>query len=189
MDRGWRRLEVIDRCGRCLQTPGVTSDEYRQAADALPFGKRLPGAVYVLGACIDHQFPAVLRITMEELKRRLAIGPEFNLIKFHTNSPRVSFLAYPDFETNPHPALAESILVDLVTGKTRRDDYRRRANASTNMISKALGLVHRGKEGRNRPPQQSHALIPATTNFCYPSLFRPTCIFLTFSPPQAIDIL
>jgi hypothetical protein len=58
----------------------------------------------------------------------LEIGPEFNLLKFHTASPEISFLAYPDFEKHPHPALKESVIVDLVTGKTRRDDYGTRAN-------------------------------------------------------------
>jgi hypothetical protein len=43
-------------------------------------------------------------------------------------SPKISFLAYPDFETDRHPALTEAVVVDLVTGKTRRDDYRGRAN-------------------------------------------------------------
>lgn len=30
---------------------------------------------------------------------------------------------YPDVEKHPHPALAEAVIVDLVTGKTRRDGY------------------------------------------------------------------
>ena len=58
----------------------------------------------------------------------MEIGAEFNLLKFHTASPKISFLAYPDFEKDPHPILAESIIVDLITGKVRRDDYRTRAN-------------------------------------------------------------
>jgi DNA phosphorothioation-associated putative methyltransferase len=106
----------------------VTAAEYRQALDALPFGKRLPGAVYVIDPGDDPRIPSLLRITAAELRKRLDIGAEFNLLKFHTVSPKISFLAYPDFEKNPHPALSESVIVDLVTGKTRRDDYRARAN-------------------------------------------------------------
>ncbi len=62
------------------------------------------------------------------MRKRLEIGHEFNLLKFHIASPKVSFLSYPDFETLPHPQLADAIIVDLVTGKIRRDDYRTRAN-------------------------------------------------------------
>lgn len=63
---------------------------------------------------------AKLRVTVAELRKRLDIGPDFSLLKFHTASPKISFLAYPDFDQDPHPALAEPIIVDLVTDKIRR---------------------------------------------------------------------
>jgi DNA phosphorothioation-associated putative methyltransferase len=106
----------------------MTSTEYRTTLDALPYGKRLPGAVYLIDPGDPVAIPQLLRITVAELRKRLEIGPGFNLLKFHTASPKISFLAYPDFEKDPHPAVRESIIVDLVTGKTRRDDYRQRAN-------------------------------------------------------------
>ena len=106
----------------------MTSAEYRKAIDALPFGKRLPGAVYLMDLNDDARVPSLLRITVAGLRKRLEIGPEFNLLKFHTASPKISFLAYPDFVKSPHPALQESVIVDLITGKVRRDDYRSRAN-------------------------------------------------------------
>ena len=106
----------------------MTTTEYRQALDALPFGKRLPGAVYLIDPGDDTRIPSLLRITVAELRKRLEIGPGFNLLKFHTASPKISFLAYPDFEKDPHPTLLEAVIVDLVTGNTRRDDYRGRAN-------------------------------------------------------------
>jgi DNA phosphorothioation-associated putative methyltransferase len=106
----------------------MNSGEFRAAIDALPFGKRLPGAVYLIDPGGDERVPSLLRITVAELRKRLEIGPEFNLLKFHSASPKISFLAYPDFEKLPHPALREAVIVDLVTGKIRRDDYRTRAN-------------------------------------------------------------
>jgi hypothetical protein len=76
----------------------VTAAEYHQALDALSFGKRLPGALYLLDPGADPRIPSPLRITVAELRRRLEIGPEFNLLKFHTASPKLSFLAkdHPD---------------------------------------------------------------------------------------------
>ncbi len=106
----------------------MTATEYREAIDALPFGKRLPGAVYFIDPGDDPRISSLLRITVAELRKRMEIGMEFNLLKFHTASPKISFLGYPDFEKDPHPALKEAVIVDLVTGKTRRDDYRARAN-------------------------------------------------------------
>ncbi len=107
----------------------VNTTDYKSLVDALSHGKRLPSAVYLLDPG-DHSgaLPAKLRVTVSELRKRLEIGPEFSLLKFHTTSPKISFLAYPDFDKDPHPSLAESIIVDLVTGKIRRDDYRGREN-------------------------------------------------------------
>ena len=107
----------------------MTSADYQSLLAALPYGKRLPGAIYLLDpGATSADFPPKLRVTVAELRKRLDIGPGFNLLKFHTASPKISFLAYPDFDKDPHPALAASLIVDLVTGKVRRDDYRGREN-------------------------------------------------------------
>lgn len=106
----------------------LNTSEYREALASLPYGKRLPSAVYVFDLGEDQNVPSVLRITVTELRKRLEIGSDFNLLKFHTASPKISFLSYPDFEKRPHPELNEAVIVDLVTGKVRRDDYRKRAN-------------------------------------------------------------
>lgn len=106
----------------------MNSAQFRLALDTLPFGKRLPGAVYLIDPADDPRIPSLLRVTVAEIRKRLEIGPEFNLLKFHTASPKISFLSYPAFEKDPHPALKEAVIVDLVTGKTRRDDYSTRAN-------------------------------------------------------------
>jgi hypothetical protein len=65
----------------------VTAAEYhRMALDALPSDKRLPVAVYLLDPGDDPRVPSLIRITVAELRKRLEIGPEFNLLKFHTAS-------------------------------------------------------------------------------------------------------
>jgi DNA phosphorothioation-associated putative methyltransferase len=35
------------------------------------------------------------------------------LIKFHTNKPIISYLSYPDFDTDPYPILKTSMQIDL----------------------------------------------------------------------------
>ena len=91
----------------------MTSEEYRQALAAMPYGKRLPSAVCLIdpGDCPD--VPALLRITVAELRKRLEIGQEFNLLKFHSASPKISFLFYPEFEKDPHPALSNVLIQRL----------------------------------------------------------------------------
>jgi hypothetical protein len=91
----------------------VTTSEYRLALDALPYGKRLPGAVYLLDPGDSPEIPSLLRITVAELRRRLEIGPEFNLLKFHLHSRKLTFHYYQDFEKSPLPELLTRIKIDL----------------------------------------------------------------------------
>ena len=87
----------------------VTAAEYRQALDSLPYGKRLPSAVYLVDPGDEASIPSLLRVTVSELRKRLEIGTEFNLLKFHIASPKISFLAYPECELIrlPSPGFAE----------------------------------------------------------------------------------
>lgn len=102
-------------------------ENYETALAALPYGKRLPGAVYLLDLQ-DKRVPSFLRTMTAELRVKLSIGPEFNVLKFSLTDPRISFLSYPDFRAVAHPELKTAFVVNLVTGKVRQDDYTARAN-------------------------------------------------------------
>jgi DNA phosphorothioation-associated putative methyltransferase len=52
-----------------------------------------------------------------------------NLIKLHRFSGKVSYLAYPDFETDPHPALATCVKLNLRSRKIDFYDYRQSTNS------------------------------------------------------------
>ena len=45
------------------------------------------------------------------------------LIKFHTDKPKISYLFYPDFDTEPHPALHTSMQIDLRDLDVKYSDY------------------------------------------------------------------
>ena len=51
-----------------------------------------------------------------------------NLIKLHRHSCKVSYLVYPDFATDPHPALLRSIKLSLRTRELDCFDYARSTN-------------------------------------------------------------
>jgi hypothetical protein len=59
---------------------------------------------------------------------RYQVSSEFNLVKLRTDELKLSFLAYPEFETDPHPALRHALSIDLATGKARHTDYAGNAN-------------------------------------------------------------
>jgi DNA phosphorothioation-associated putative methyltransferase len=104
----------------------VDSAGIRKAIAQLPYGKRLPEAIYLWDE--RTSLPTALRRICDELRLRLGIGEEYGLLKFHTTQSKISFLSYPGFWDDPHPALAAAVIVDLSTGKVRRDDYAGRAN-------------------------------------------------------------
>lgn len=88
----------------------------------LPFGKRLNNAVYVYAESLASM-GGELHDFVEEIRTRLAIEPEFNLIKFYLSAFKLSFLSYPGFLEDPHPELKKSLTVDLAAVKARRHDY------------------------------------------------------------------
>jgi DNA phosphorothioation-associated putative methyltransferase len=53
-----------------------------------------------------------------------------NLIKIHRRSGKFSYLVYPDFDNDPHPALQRSIRINLRTRQIDSNDYAQSANPS-----------------------------------------------------------
>ena len=94
----------------------------------MPFGKKLPTAIY-----IGRPQPSwtVGNELLMEVKRAEAAAqphPDWNLLKIHTTEAAYTFLTYPDFDNDPHPALAEATKINLSTGSIVRTDYRTRTN-------------------------------------------------------------
>ena len=97
-------------------------DEYRKHVESLPFGKRLPGSIYVFREA-NSDFGPELNQILAILATQHGLDAKFNLIKFRTDELKVSFLCYPDFLENAHPLLRHAVTIDLVTGKARNTDY------------------------------------------------------------------
>ncbi|GBF82946.1 DNA phosphorothioation-associated putative methyltransferase [Aphanothece sacrum] len=86
-----------------------------------PIGKQLPNALYVHVSAITSLDPILqeyeinARIT-EDIKAA-------TLIKISTDKPKISYLFYPNFDDDPHPALTLSIVVDLQNNKANYWNY------------------------------------------------------------------
>lgn len=96
----------------------MTFADYRSAVEGLFFGKRLPTAMYVYNDA-EIRLPEPLESLVGLLRKKYAATGKHNLIKFHTESFKVSLLWYPDFFNDPHPALAEAVVADLTTGDVK----------------------------------------------------------------------
>ena len=99
----------------------------RGAARRSGVGKATPSALYVHESALDA-LPPLLRLYEGCARRYIGRVEDANVIKLHTDEPKVSYLSYPDFEAVPHPALAESLTVHLQTFRLRERDYRDSTN-------------------------------------------------------------
>jgi DNA phosphorothioation-associated putative methyltransferase len=75
-------------------------------------GKLLPNALYVHVSALEALNPQ-LRLYEGCASRTIGRMDGATLVKFHTNVPKISYLFYPDFDTDPHPALHTSMQIDL----------------------------------------------------------------------------
>jgi DNA phosphorothioation-associated putative methyltransferase len=58
----------------------------------------------------------------------LGAVPEANLLKLHRFSGKISYLVYPDFDTDPHPALLRCVKLNLRTRQLECYDYAESTN-------------------------------------------------------------
>jgi len=104
----------------------VNAPEYDSAVSELTFGKRLPNATYVYAPSCDD-LPPRLAALISGLRTRFSLPESFNVLKLSADFS-LSFLRYPTFLQDPHPVLAESVRVNLATGKAKRILYEGHAN-------------------------------------------------------------
>ena len=103
------------------------AERVSKAANRSTVGKRTPSAIYVHESALDTM-PPLLRLYEGCARRYIGRVEGANVIKLHTDEPRISYLTYPEFENDPHPALAEGMTVHLQTFRIRERDYRRSSN-------------------------------------------------------------
>ena len=96
------------------------SDAIKHAIRTSPVGKKLPDHLYVHRSAIG-ELPDVLQALVSAAEELAPIP--YELVKIARDGRTVSLLSYPDFMTDPHPALAHSTLVQLDTGVVKDRDY------------------------------------------------------------------
>jgi hypothetical protein len=87
----------------------------------------LPNALYVHRSALDSLEP-LLRVYEGCARAYLGKIDGAILIKLHQHCGKVSYLVYPDFETDPHPALVRSVKLSLRTREIECFDYAGSAN-------------------------------------------------------------
>ena len=85
-------------------------------------GKLTPTALYVHDSAMNDLSP-VLRLYEGCARGYLGQVDGANLAKLYRNEPRISYLSYPEFDSEPHPALRFSITVNLQTFQVKSRNY------------------------------------------------------------------
>jgi DNA phosphorothioation-associated putative methyltransferase len=85
-----------------------------EACKRSTIGKLLPDDLYVHRSALDSLAP-VLRIYEGCGRAYLGEVDGANIIKIHRRSGKLSYLVYPDFDSDPHPALLRCVKLNLRT--------------------------------------------------------------------------
>lgn len=102
-----------------LGQPGVVE----QACADSDIGKLTPTALYIHESALPALSP-VLRLYEGCASGYLGRVDGANIIKLHRAEPKISYLSYPDFDADPHPALSSSLTVHLQTFRVKTRNYR-----------------------------------------------------------------
>ncbi len=90
-------------------------------------GKLTPEALYVHKTAIES-LPELLRVYEGCARAYIGNVESANIVKLNRVKPKISYLAYPDFDSDPHPPLQGSLVVSLRSLKIRHFDYRQSEN-------------------------------------------------------------
>ncbi len=104
-----------------------SADAIDAACRESPVGKLLPNALYVHRMALDHLAP-ILRVYEGCGRAYLGEVEGANVIKIHRFSGKVSYLVYPDFDSDPHPALVRSVKLCMRTRQIDCQEYGSSAN-------------------------------------------------------------
>ena len=110
--------ETADEILFSVGEPGVVET----ACQMSEVGKLTPSALYVHESALAS-LSLILRLFEGCAQGYIGRVDGANIIKLHRTKPMVSYLSYPDFKTDPHPALDFSMTVHLQAFRVKFRDY------------------------------------------------------------------
>lgn len=117
------------------------------AARTAEVGKLTPEALYVHVSALDD-LPPLLRV-YEGCGQALAgTVEEATVVKLHREKPQVSYLSYPTFDRDPHPALSTVVVARLQALKLTYRDFRESANPP--ILHRKETFIATGYPGRDK---------------------------------------
>jgi DNA phosphorothioation-associated putative methyltransferase len=87
-----------------------------------PIGQQRPNSLWVHVSALDQLDP-LLRLYEGCASRTIGRPEEATVVKFHVQKPQITYLFYPGFDKEPHPALHTSMAIGLQDLHVRYRDY------------------------------------------------------------------
>ncbi|MGI9280000.1 MAG: DNA phosphorothioation-associated putative methyltransferase [Endozoicomonas sp.] len=106
----------------------MNPDQYHECVNDLAIGKKLPKAVYLHKSAlpdIDEQLRsfALIQVSVIGLEEH-----DWDILKFHRDSFKLTLLSYPTFFSDAYPALKKSISIDLTKQRCKETCYQKTDN-------------------------------------------------------------
>jgi DNA phosphorothioation-associated putative methyltransferase len=136
---------------------GATDEACRRAT----VGKLLPDDLYVHRSALDELEP-LLRIYEACGRAYLGEVEGANIIKIHRRSRKLSYLVYPELESDSHPALQRCVKLNLRTRQIECYDYGQSAKPPVLHRKEsflAAGDPRRAKFARLTAQEEKHGLL------------------------------
>ncbi len=95
-----------------------------------------------------HQLPSLLRVYEGCARALTGTVPAANILKLNRHKPQVSYLAYPDFDTDPHPALTAAVISHIPQLRVSYRNYLDSTNPP--ILHRKETLVPAGYPGRQK---------------------------------------
>jgi len=124
-------------------------------------GKLLPDDLYIHRDTLNHLEP-LLRIYEGCGRAYLGEVEGANIIKIHRRTGKISYLVYPEFETDPHPALLRCVKLNLRNRQIECYDYSQSPNPP--ILHRKETFLHsahdlREKFARLTAQEEKHGLL------------------------------
>ena len=137
-------------------------------------GKLTSSALYVHESALASLSP-VLRVYEGCARTHVGSVEGANVIKLYRRESRVSYLAYPDFDTDPHPVLSQSTTTRLRSLEIRVRRYEQSANPPILHRKELFVLpsyVHHRKFARLTCQEEEHGLYAGSPSIGYAEQWR-----------------
>lgn len=106
----------------------MSPEHYHQQVNGLSVGKKLPKAVYLHKSALASVDEQLQTLAYQQVATLGLEEQEWDILKFHRDSYKLTLLSYPSFISDAYPALSKSISIDLAKQQCKETCYQKTDN-------------------------------------------------------------